>query len=62
MGNLFEHASDPWWIAMAIVLVLTAFVTLYVLRHNLRDWLILAYVLPQAIFKKTFGDPPQHHH
>ncbi|MGB0389690.1 MAG: hypothetical protein ACPGWR_33130 [Ardenticatenaceae bacterium] len=60
MGNLFQHASDPWWIAMAITLVLMTILTGYILRGSFRDWLILAYVFPQALFKKVFGDPPQH--
>jgi len=62
MDSLLQHSSDPWWIALAITLVLTAIVTGYAVREMVRDWLVLAMALPPAIFKKVFGDPPQHHH
>ena len=62
MESFLQHSSDPWWIALAIVLVLTTIVTGYAVREMVRDWLILGLALPQAVFKKLFGDPPQHHH
>lgn len=62
MDSLLQHSSDPWWIALAITLVLTSIVTGYAVRESARDWLVLAMALPPAIFKKVFGDPPQHHH
>lgn len=55
-----EHIDDPWFIAMAILLVVWAFVTLYAVRGYVREWIVLAMALPPAIFKKMFGDPPAH--
>ena len=55
-----EHVADPWFIAMAVLLVLGGLLTAFGLKDYLRDILILAIALPQAIFKKVFGDPPDH--
>jgi hypothetical protein len=55
-----EHASDPWWIAMAICLVISMFVIAYELRHDVRGVLIFALAFPRALFTKVFGDSPQH--
>lgn len=62
MEMFLQHSSDPWWVALAIVLVITTVVTGYAVREMVRDWLVLAMALPPAIFKKVFGDPPQHRH
>lgn len=55
-----EHAADPWFIAMMITLILGGLFTAYALRTYVRDFLIIAIALPQALFKKAFGDPPDH--
>jgi hypothetical protein len=54
-----EHAADPWFIALIIVLVITTFVVLYAIRDLLRDWIVLAMAIPPALFKKLLG-PPRH--
>ncbi|MBA3534548.1 MAG: hypothetical protein H0T73_21730 [Ardenticatenales bacterium] len=54
-----QHADDPWFVAMAILLVLGGLVTAYGIRDYLKEWLVLAMALPPALFKKMFG-PPRH--
>jgi hypothetical protein len=54
-----QHVDDPWFIAMAILLVLGGIVSAYAIRAYLKDWLVLAMALPPALFKKVFG-PPRH--
>lgn len=55
-----QFIDDPWYIAMLITLVLGGAFTVYALRTYVRDFLILAIALPQALFKKMFGEPPDH--
>ncbi len=54
---MLQHANDPWFIALAIILVLGGLLTLYAVRGYLKDWLILAMALPPALFRKVFGPP-----
>lgn len=49
--------SDPWFIAMMIVLVLFGLLALYAIREYIHEWLILAMALPPALFRKVFGEP-----
>jgi hypothetical protein len=51
--------ADPWLLALILVLVAGFFITLYALRGYIREFLILAVALPQALFKKVFGPPRQ---
>lgn len=60
MQILRQFIGDPWFVAMLITLAITGVVLLWALRPYLRDLIVLAMALPPAIFKKTFGDPPEH--
>jgi hypothetical protein len=54
-----ENFTDPWFIAMVILLVLGGLLSAYAVRGYVKDWIILAMALPPAIFRKVFG-PPRH--
>lgn len=50
--------ADPWTIGLLITLILFAGIFVVLAIPYARTILIYALALPQAIFKKAFGDPP----
>ena len=50
--------QDPWYIGMLVTLFISFIIVAWAARPLYRDLLILAVAVPQALFKKLFGDPP----
>lgn len=55
-----QWMMDPWGFSLVIILIAMLLITLYHFRIYVREALLLAWALPQALFKKLFGEPPDH--